>query len=136
MDNYTYSDNLTHDSIDAIHFLLKGTYWASERTRLEIEESLKASTFLAAFHGDDLVGCARAVTDKVTFSWICDVVVDPAHRGKGIAKELVKRLLAHPHVARTRKILVTRDAQGLYHPFGFVTHPSECMIAYPDSGSA
>lgn len=132
MNDYTYSENLTESAIDAVHALLKDTYWASERTRSEIETSLKASTILAAFHNGTLVGCARAVTDRALFSWICDVVVAPAHRGKGIGKELVARLMSHPHVAPTRKILVTRDAQGLYGRFGFIPHPAECMIAYPD----
>lgn len=127
----TYSDKISLRDVEAVHRLLKDTYWASERTCADIEKSMDSSIVIAAFHDGDLVGFGRAVTDKVFFSWICDVVVDPEHRGRGIAKQLVTKLLTHPHVKPTRKVLVTRDAQELYHRFGFVTHPSECMIAYP-----
>ena len=130
--HYRYSETVAPEDVDVIHALLKTTYWASHRSRADIEGMLKTSTFIAAFHGDGLVGFARAVTDKVTFTWICDVVVEPEHRGCGIGKELVSRLMAHPHVVSTRKVLATRDAQGLYHQLGFITHPAECMIAYPE----
>ena len=56
------------------------------------------------------------------------MVVDEHHRGKGLGKQLMSTLLAHPGVVGTRKILVTKDAQGLYQKFGFKTHPFECMV--------
>lgn len=129
---YHLSENISDRDVDAIHSLLRDTYWASGRTRAEFEESLKLSVAITAFdvHGK-LVGFARAVTDKVTFSWICDVVVSPNHRGRGLARLIVNRLLEHPDVVRTRKILVTKDAQALYRHFGFSTHPYECMVSNP-----
>jgi N-acetylglutamate synthase-like GNAT family acetyltransferase len=130
---YTITDRLKPADIDAIQALLKDTYWASERTRSEVEESLRHSVIVVARGPDhQLVGCARAVTDTCTFAWICDVVVAPGHRRRGLGKALVERLLAHLDVTRTRKVLVTKDAQGLYRKFGFERHPSECMIKYPD----
>ncbi len=133
--SYTFRtlENVTNIDIDAIHGLLQDTYWASERTRDEVEESLGQSVVMAAYEPTGgLVGCARAVTDRVTFAWICDVVVATDHRGKGIGKTLVRGLLEHPDVSRTRKILVTKDAQKLYRDIGFERHKFECMIKYPE----
>ncbi len=133
MVSYTYlSNTIDENTVDSIHLLLKDTYWASERTREEVEISLTNSvTIVARYLNDDIIGCARAITDKVTFSWICDVVVAPLHRGKGVGKKLVEGLLAHDDVARTRKVLVTKDAQSLYDKFGFKTHEYECMVKFP-----
>jgi N-acetylglutamate synthase-like GNAT family acetyltransferase len=131
--SYTFlSNTIDENTVDSIHMLLKDTYWASERTREEIEISLRNSvTIVARCCDDNIIGCARAVTDNVTFSWICDVVVAPSHRGKGFGKKLVEDLLAHDDVRRTRKILVTKDAQSLYSKLGFKTHKYECMVNFP-----
>ncbi len=124
---------MSAEEIRKFHELLELTYWASGRTLNEVEESLQSSVIVSARHVEDgFVGCARAVTDKVTFSWICDVVVQAAHRRRGVGKELVRRLLAHPDVAATRKVLVTQDAQSFYQQLGFGTHRYECMIKYPE----
>ena len=50
----------------------------------------------AAFDPDGrLVGMARALSDGVSDAYILDVVVDPAHRSRGIGREIVKRLADH-----------------------------------------
>jgi N-acetylglutamate synthase-like GNAT family acetyltransferase len=134
MVTYTFiSNTIDEKTVDSIYMLLKDTYWARERTRKEVEISLNNSvTIVARYLDDDIIGCARAITDKVTFSWICDVVVTPSHRGKGFGKKLVEGLLVHDDVARTRKILVTKDAQSLYSKLGFKTHKYECMVNFPE----
>ena len=93
----------------------------------KVEQSLQSSVIISPRHvADGFVGCARAVTDKVTCCWICDVVVHEGHRRRGVGKELVRRLLAHPDVAATRKVLVSKDSQSLYRQLGFDTHRYEC----------
>ena len=42
-----------------------------------------------------LVGLARALSDGVSDAYILDVVVEPAHRSRGIGREIVKRLADH-----------------------------------------
>lgn len=131
--SYTFIRRPSGTHIDAIYTLLKSTYWANKRTRAEVEASLDHSIAIMALDASGkVVGCARAVTDRVTFAWICDVVVDEKLRGRGVGKQLVGKLIDHPHVTNTRKILVTKDAQGLYRQFGFKTHPFECMVKLPD----
>ena len=39
-----------------------------------------------------LIGVGRALADGVDCSYICDVVVHPEYQGKGIGKDIVKKL--------------------------------------------
>ena len=47
---------------------------------------------LSAWHDGRLVGFARAITDTIYRAVIDDVVVDTAHRGRGIGSQLMNRL--------------------------------------------
>jgi GNAT superfamily N-acetyltransferase len=107
--------------LDFVSAALGGTYWAQERPRAVIEASLRNSLCFGAYEkeGGRQVAFARIVTDGATFSWLCDVVVDPAHRGHGLGKRLVAAAVADPRVAGTFFLLATRDAHGLYERFGF-----------------
>jgi GNAT superfamily N-acetyltransferase len=66
------------------------------------------------------VGFARVVTDYATFGWLCDVFVDPKHRGRGLGKRIVAEVVEHPQLVFGRILLATRDAHGLYDQFGFI----------------
>ncbi|HSI12609.1 MAG TPA: GNAT family N-acetyltransferase [Chthoniobacter sp.] len=116
---YEISDDPARLDLDAVERLLRGTYWAVNRPRAIIEQSIARSLVLGAYWRGALVGYARAVTDGCTFAWICDVVIDEAHRGTGLGKALVEILITHPEIANTRQILATRDAHTLYEKFGF-----------------
>lgn len=62
----------------------------------------------------------RVVTDYATFAWLCDVYVLEAHRGRALAKALMRAVLSHPRLQSIRCFtLGTRDAHGLYAQFGF-----------------
>lgn len=107
--------------IDAVCDFLARSYWAQDRPRERIEESLKNSLVFGVYDGKRQVGLARLVTDYATFAWLCDVFVDEAYRGQGIGKWLVATTLGHPSLAGIRRfMLATRDAHGLYRQFGFV----------------
>ena len=116
---YEISDDRGRLDLDAVERLLRGTYWAVNRPREVIEQSIARSLVLGAYYQGAQVGFARAVTDGCTFAWICDVVIDEAHRGTGLGKALVELLITHPEIANTRQILATRDAHTLYERFGF-----------------
>lgn len=101
-------------------FLSQESYWAHGIPRELVERSIAHSLPFGAFDGEAQVGFARVVTDYATFGYIADVFVLPSHRGRGVAKELMQAIRAHPELQRLRRWhLVTRDAQGLYAQFGF-----------------
>lgn len=82
------------------------------------------------------VGFARVVTDQATFAWLCDVYIEEAHRGRGLAKKLMEELKAHPALQGLRRFcLTTKDAHGLYEGFGFqVTQTPEYWMEIKDNG--
>ena len=127
------SDDSSRLDFDFIESGLRASYWAAERPRDVTEASFRNSLGFGLYDrsaGSRQVGFARAVTDRVTFAWICDVWIDPAYRGRGLSKWLVGCILRHPDVANTRQRLMTRDAHALYEPFGFVRR--EAMRRFPD----
>jgi len=123
--DYTLTDDKNRLDLDAVCALLAMSYWAKDRPRDVIAKSIEHSVCFALFHRDRQVGFARAVTDRATFAWICDVIIHPDHRSKGLGKWSVNCLLEHPDLQTLSHLLRTEDAHGLYERFGF--HRVEAM---------
>ena len=113
--------------------LLRTTYWADTRPVEAIERSMEHSACFGIFRegSDGLVAFARVITDYATNFYLCDVVVDPACRGRGLGKALVSHIVSHPTLAGLRGFLITRDAHGLYRPFGFEVVNDRVMVRPP-----
>lgn len=118
-DGYLISDDKARLDLGVICALLGTTYWAADRPREVTEKSIHHSVCLGLYHGGKQVGFARAVSDHSTFTYLCDVIVAPEHRGRGLGKWLVETLLAHPELQTTTQCLRTRDAHSLYERHGF-----------------
>lgn len=115
------SSDRTRMDVDAIHRYLAGeSYWARGIPRALVERAVAHSLCFGAFDGEAQVGFARVVTDYATFGYVADVYVLPSHRGRGIAKEIMRAVMAHADLQRLRRWhLVTRDAHALYAQFGW-----------------
>lgn len=131
MSHYTISRDSSLLDREFIVRSLQTTYWAGDRSREDILASLDRSVCFAAYESQSgqQVGFARVVTDQVTFSWLCDVFVDPSHRACGLGKRLVATVVEDPHLSKTRICLGTKDAHELYKKFGFI--PREMMLRAP-----
>lgn len=117
-----YSITGDHDAmdVDVIHGFLRGSYWARGIPRVVVEKSIVNSLCYGIFFHGEQVGFARAVTDSATFAYVGDVFVLEPHRGQGLSKILVERLLKHPQMQGLRRILLaTADAHDLYAGYGF-----------------
>src|ERR1044072_3318103 len=130
----TGKDNM---DVKVIHrFLSEDTYWAKGIPYTLVDDSLNHSFCVGAFVHVEQVGFARMITDYNTFGWLADVFVLPAYRGQGISKKIVSHILEQPWSKRLRrKMLNTRDADGLYRRFAFrnLTNPSYILEVYqPD----
>jgi GNAT superfamily N-acetyltransferase len=114
---------IRNDGMDValIHrYLSEQSYWAGGVPREVVERSIEHSLPFGAFDGDAQVGFARVITDYATFAYLADVFVLPSHQGRGIGKQLMEAVRAHPRLQGLRRwMLVTRDAHGLYEQFGF-----------------
>jgi N-acetylglutamate synthase-like GNAT family acetyltransferase len=124
-----------HRRIDArwVHAMLaEHSYWAAGRSR-EVQDAANAgSRCYGVYSGDTRaqVAFARLVTDAATFGWLCDVIVDPAVRGRGVGKLLVAGVVADiERLGLKRTLLATEDAHGLYaqHGWGLLGNPSLWM---------
>ena len=74
------------------------------------------------------VGYARALSDGVSDAYLADVIVDPAHRGRGVGKLLIKTMVDDGPGAEFRWTLFTDDAHGLYAGFGFAAPDHRAMV--------
>ena len=106
--------------LDVIHGFLAGSYWAAGIPREIAERAVRHSLCFGVFDGDHQVGFARVVSDYATYAYVCDVFVLPSHRGRGVGKQLMAAVVAHPDLQGLRRwTLFTRDAHGLYRHYGF-----------------
>jgi len=96
------------------------TYWAKSRSIDVIEKSLKHSLFYGIMNNEKLIGFSRWITDYATYAYLCDVIIDEGHRGKGLGKWMISQALLRPDLSTLRRLsLITKDAQGVYEPLGF-----------------
>ncbi|HJP97074.1 MAG TPA: GNAT family N-acetyltransferase [Rhodanobacteraceae bacterium] len=111
--------------IELVHrFLSTEAYWSRGIPREVVEPAIDGSLCFGGYIDGRQVAFARVITDGATFGYLADVFVVPEHRGQGHAKALVAAVMAHPQLQGLRRfMLATRDAHGLYAPFGF-TAPS------------
>lgn len=96
------------------------------------DDQLRAASLAASLAGvvfvdahEGTVGMARAVGDGLQYAYIQDVIVHPDHEGKGIATELVKRLVELLRPAAEAEIFIglfaSDAAVGVYESLGFQT---------------
>ena len=107
--------------IDAIHAVLKETYWSPGIPRDVVARACANSMCaIARDESGKLIGFARLVTDKATFAWLCDVIVLPGKQGRGLGRALVQTFQSLPELRGLRRwLLGTKDAHGVYEPLGF-----------------
>ena len=92
------------------------------RTADALRRSFEQSRHVSiARDGDRVIGMARLLSDGVCNAYLVDVWTASAYRRRGIATEMIRRLLAEvpgQHVG-----LQTDHAQGLYESLGFAPQP-------------
>lgn len=120
----TFDIRVGFDEMDfgAVASMLADAYWCKGISRDEVEESARNSAIVAgAFTKDGAqVGYARAISDKLRFAYILDVIVLEPWRGKGAAKAMMDRMISGPEMSRVYQwLLITRDAHKFYEKLGF-----------------
>jgi GNAT superfamily N-acetyltransferase len=122
--------------IDLNHDFLASSYWAHGIPREVVVRSIEGALCFAAYDEGRQVAFARVISDRATFGYLSDVFVAESHRGRGLGRRLMEAVMTHPDLRTLRRWhLVTRDAHGLYRPFGFLplARPEWHMeITHPD----
>ena len=136
MGRFLISTDRAKLDLDVIHRFLARSYWAAGVPRATVARSIENSLCFGVYDGADQVGFARIVSDFATFAYIADVFILEPYRDRGLGKELMASIMAHPDLQGLRRwSLATRDAHGLYAQYGFTAleNPSRMMeIANPD----
>jgi GNAT superfamily N-acetyltransferase len=100
--------------------LLRSTHWGQDLTEVVLRRAVSNSVCFGVYQGSDLVGFGRVITDLATYGYLTDVVIAPAHRGRGLSVWLTECMLSHPELRGFRRTaVVTRDAERLYLRAGF-----------------
>jgi GNAT superfamily N-acetyltransferase len=130
---YEVSCDRERIDVSLVHAFLRESYWAEGRTRETVERSIRNSLCFGVYAADRQIAFARVITDRAVFAYLADVFVIPEFRGRGVAKLLMRAILAHSDLQNLRSFLLsTRDAHGLYAQFGFgpPQGPSRLMVKY------
>ena len=121
-DDYTISTDPARIDLQAVHAFLTTSYWARGIPIDVMRRAVEQSVCFGIRHDatGTQVGFGRVVTDRATFGYLADVFVIESHRGRGLARFLMECVDAHPELQGFRRwVLLTRDAHGLYHRFGY-----------------
>ncbi len=91
-DGYWVSDDPALIDVPRVHhWISEESYWAKGRPYEAMVRAIEQSLVFGLYSADGTqAGFARQVTDRATFAWLCDVFVDPEHRGHGLGSFLVQ----------------------------------------------
>jgi GNAT superfamily N-acetyltransferase len=121
-DGYEIDTDPARVDLDRLHtWLSTDAYWALGRPRETVERAVAHSNSYGLYHPSaGMVGYGRAITDRATFAYLCDVYLDRAVRGRGLGTWLVATACEHlKQLGCRRLMLATDDAHGVYARLGF-----------------
>lgn len=135
-DGLRFSNRTEDIDRSLVHYWLSElSYWAQGRTREAQDTAIDGSRNYSVHDetSGDQLGYARVVTDGATFAWLCDVIVAPQARGRGVGKRLIAGVVDDLEPLGLRRILLaTADAHGLYARYGFtpMADPERWMVRH------
>ncbi|MFS1423026.1 GNAT family N-acetyltransferase [Shewanella sp. 10N.286.48.B5] len=115
---YVISTDQNKLDISVIHGFISQSYWAKGMPITVLAKAIEHGVFTDQ---GEQVGFARLITDRATFAYLADVFITDQHRGIGLSKLLIEKVISHPDIQGLRRMmLATRDAHGLYAQYGFL----------------
>ena len=126
---YHLVTKLGEHHIHDLHGLYRGEWWTRGRGLGDVRRMLEHSDFVFGFSdvpGDRLVAFARVLTDRVFKALVFDVIVANEHRGDGLGRRLMERIIRHPDLENVRhmELYCLPDMVGFYEKWGFSTDVS------------
>lgn len=100
--------------------LLQQTSWANARSPLDIQLMLDRSQItLGVWDEDRLIAFSRVITDDMYRALLDDVVVDKGYRGKGIASQMIEKILKRLEHVDEVMLGCSPELTSFYARFGF-----------------
>jgi GNAT superfamily N-acetyltransferase len=131
-DGYLLTDDRDRLDVERVHrWLSEDAYWALGCELSRVRASIAGSDCYGIYDAAlTQVGFCRVVTDQATFGWLCDVYLDPDHRGRGLGTWMVGQVCGvYAATGMRRLLLATSDAHEVYRKVGFapLAEPSRWM---------
>lgn len=130
-DGVAYRSDVT-PSLDEFIDLYRSSGLAERRPaedRARMAAMLAAADLLVtAWDGDELVGVARSLSDRVYVTYLSDIAVARSHQHRGIGRQLVRETVAACDPACQLVLLAAPAATGYYPRLGFEAHPSAWVL--------
>lgn len=134
MSEITYEDVTSAPVKEIVELYEAGGWWREDPTWREVIPAMVRGSFcflVAREAGGRLVGMGRVISDGVSDAYIQDVVVDRAHRGRGVGREIVRRLTHRCVEAGISWIGLVAEpgTRGFYETLGYRAQPGfELML--------
>ncbi len=101
-----------------------GGWWKNSYDKSKLKDLIKGSFVFAVAvekKSGKTIGMGRILSDGVSDAYIQDLIVLPGYRGKGVGKQLIKKLVEHCHSKGIHWIgLIAEPGQdGFYSKNGF-----------------
>ena len=110
-------DEFSRLDLTKLHALLSREFWCAGATREDIATRARnAWAFGMYAPSGELVGFCRLITDRCSFAYLSEVVVEEALRGKGLGSFMLKVVLGLPEIERCKGCLYTgSDERAAYY---------------------
>lgn len=110
--------------------LFESTGWNAEYglNQQELHESMSRSWYMCSAHDEEkLVGFGRVLSDGKLHALITEMIILPEYRGRGIGKEILKKLTAVCTANNIRDIQLfsAKGKAGFYEKYGFQRRPED-----------
>lgn len=128
---FRYTETLTPKDLEQLKDLFdQSAFWAAGRQLEDLAKAISHSCpVVTAWHGDTLIGFARATSDGVYRATIWDVVIHDDYQGAGLGRRLVETVLGHPHMSHVeRTYLMTTNQKQFYERVGFSENSTTTMV--------
>jgi ribosomal protein S18 acetylase RimI-like enzyme len=107
---------------ETIWSLLTTCFWSKNIPIEYVERFLNYSLCFGVYReNNQLVGFGRVISDFTTYAYVCDVIIDPNHRNKGLGDKLISAIMNHPELQglKTWSLRTTEQARRIYEKNGF-----------------
>ena len=128
---FRYTETLSVKDLEQLRTLFEqSAFWAAGRRLEDLAKAISHSCpVVTAWHGESLVGFARATSDGVYRATIWDVVIHDDYQGAGLGRKLVETVLSHPHMSNVERIyLMTTNQKSFYQRVGFSENATTTMV--------